>query len=170
MLCHFIFSTYRFCLTIVVSCTYLCVFRLYAFDQPRAKTWDSSNCWPWLRPLWWWWSRCHSRCSSASKWWPSSSEPSFFAWVDWGWFGSPLNWKALIYPFEFVRSGGARGPGVFFVLPCIDNYCKVDLRTVSFDVPPQEVLSKDSVTVSVDAVVYYRICDPLKAVIQVMLL
>lgn len=53
------------------------------------------------------------------------------------------------------------------MLPCIDNYCKVDLRTVSFDVPPQEVLSKDSVTVSVDAVVYYRICDPLKAVIQV---
>lgn len=65
------------------------------------------------------------------------------------------------------RSGGARGPGVFFVLPCIDNYCKVDLRTVSFDVPPQEVLSKDSVTVSVDAVVYYRISDPLRAVIQV---
>lgn len=56
---------------------------------------------------------------------------------------------------------------MFFVLPCIDNYCKVDLRTVSFDVPPQEVLSKDSVTVSVDAVVYYRISDPLKAVIQV---
>lgn len=66
------------------------------------------------------------------------------------------------------RSGGARGPGVFFVLPCIDNYCKVDLRTVSFDVPPQEVLTKDSVTVSVDAVVYYRISDPLKAVIQVL--
>lgn len=67
----------------------------------------------------------------------------------------------------YYRSGGARGPGVFFVLPCIDNYCKVDLRTVSFDVPPQEVLSKDSVTVSVDAVVYYRINDPLKAVVQV---
>lgn len=66
------------------------------------------------------------------------------------------------------RSGGARGPGVFFVLPCIDNYCKVDLRTVSFDVPPQEVLTKDSVTVSVDAVVYYRISDPLNAVIQVL--
>lgn len=76
---------------------------------------------------------------------------------------------AVIYVIPFIphRSGGARGPGVFFVLPCIDNYCKVDLRTVSFDVPPQEVLSKDSVTVSVDAVVYYRICDPLKAVIQV---
>lgn len=56
---------------------------------------------------------------------------------------------------------------MFFVLPCIDNCCIVDLRTVSFDVPPQEVLTKDSVTVSVDAVVYYRISDPLKAVIQV---
>lgn len=51
----------------------------------------------------------------------------------------------------------------------MDDFIEVDLRTVSFDVPPQEVLSKDSVTVSVDAVVYYRICDPLKAVIQVKL-
>lgn len=73
----------------------------------------------------------------------------------------------MIIRLLLVRSGGARGPGIFFVLPCIDNYCRVDLRTVSFDVPPQEVLSKDSVTVSVDAVVYYRISDPLKAVIQV---
>lgn len=46
-------------------------------------------------------------------------------------------------------------------------YIKVDLRTISFDVPPQEILTRDSVTVSVDAVVYYRIQDPLKAVIQV---
>lgn len=75
--------------------------------------------------------------------------------------------RAVIFRMGRLRAGGARGPGVFFVLPCIDNYCKVDLRTVSFDVPPQEVLSKDSVTVSVDAVVYYRISDPLKAVIQV---
>lgn len=75
--------------------------------------------------------------------------------------------RAVIFRMGRLRSGGARGPGVFFILPCIDDYCKVDLRTVSFDVPPQEVLSKDSVTVTVDAVVYYRISDPLKAVIQV---
>jgi len=75
--------------------------------------------------------------------------------------------RAVIFRMGRLRTGGARGPGVFFVLPCIDNYCKVDLRTISFDVPPQEVLTKDSVTVSVDAVVYYRINDPLKAVIQV---
>ena len=75
--------------------------------------------------------------------------------------------RAVIFRMGRLRSGGARGPGVFFVLPCIDEYCKVDLRTVSFDVPPQEVLSRDSVTVTVDAVVYYRIFDPLKAIIQV---
>lgn len=75
--------------------------------------------------------------------------------------------NSLCMLYEIDRLGGARGPGVFFVLPCIDSCCIVDLRTVSFDVPPQEVLTKDSVTVSVDAVVYYRISDPLKAVIQV---
>jgi erythrocyte band 7 integral membrane protein len=46
--------------------------------------------------------------------------------------------RAVIFRMGRLRAGGARGPGVFFVLPCIDNYCKVDLRTVSFDVPPQE--------------------------------
>lgn len=74
--------------------------------------------------------------------------------------------RAVIFRMGRIRPG-AKGPGVFFVLPCIDNYNKVDLRTVSFNVPPQEVLSKDSVTVTVDAVVYYRISDPLKAVIEV---
>ena len=57
--------------------------------------------------------------------------------------------------------------GTFFVIPCIDNCVRVDLRTVSFDVPPQEVLTKDSVTVSVDAVVYYRIKEPLNAVVKI---
>ncbi|XP_026473427.1 band 7 protein AGAP004871-like isoform X2 [Ctenocephalides felis] len=75
--------------------------------------------------------------------------------------------RAVIFRLGRLRSGEARGPGIFFVLPCIDEYCKVDLRTVSFDVPPQEVLSKDSVTVSVDAVVYYRINEPLNAVVKV---
>lgn len=75
--------------------------------------------------------------------------------------------RAVIFRLGRLRSGGARGPGIFFILPCIDDYSKVDLRTISFDVPPQEVLTKDSVTISVDAVVYYRISDPLNAVIQV---
>ena len=63
--------------------------------------------------------------------------------------------------------GGAKGPGLFFIIPCIDNYRCVDLRTVSFNVPPQEILSKDSVTVKVDAVVYYRISNATVAVCNV---
>ncbi|XP_014668728.1 PREDICTED: band 7 protein AAEL010189-like [Priapulus caudatus] len=47
--------------------------------------------------------------------------------------------------------------GIFFVVPCTDEYKKVDLRTISFDVPPQEIFTKDSVTVAVDAVIYLRI-------------
>ena len=48
--------------------------------------------------------------------------------------------RAVIFRLGRLRPGGAKGPGIFFVLPCIDSYKKVDLRTVSFDVPPQEVL------------------------------
>ncbi|XP_014258784.1 band 7 protein AGAP004871-like isoform X2 [Cimex lectularius] len=71
--------------------------------------------------------------------------------------------RAVIFRLGRLRSGGARGPGIFFVLPCIDVYAKVDLRTVSFDVPPQEILSRDSVTVHVDAVVFYRVNSPTMA-------
>jgi len=62
---------------------------------------------------------------------------------------------------------GARGPGMFFIFPCLDEIHKVDLRTISFDVPPQEILTKDSVTVAVDAVVYYRISNPWVSVCNV---
>ena len=62
--------------------------------------------------------------------------------------------------------GGPVGPGMFFVIPCTDEIRVMDLRTVSFDVPPQEILTKDSVTVSVDAVVYYNIRLPLHKYIQ----
>lgn len=67
--------------------------------------------------------------------------------------------RAVIFRLGRLVEGGAKGPGLFFIIPCIDTYCKVDLRTVSFDVPPQEMLSRDSVTVAVDAVVYYRISN-----------
>ena len=53
------------------------------------------------------------------------------------------------------------GPGLFFILPCIDNMITVDLRTITFDVPPQEILTRDSVTITVDAVVYFRIFNPI---------
>ncbi|KAH9644159.1 hypothetical protein HF086_018380 [Spodoptera exigua] len=65
--------------------------------------------------------------------------------------------RAVIFRLGRLLSGGAKGPGIFFILPCIDTYARVDLRTRTYDIPPQEVLTKDSVTVSVDAVVYYRV-------------
>jgi len=75
--------------------------------------------------------------------------------------------RAVIFRVGRLRSGGAKGPGLFFVLPCIDNYLKVDLRVLSFDVPPQEILTRDSVTVSVDAVTYFRIANPVASVCNV---
>ena len=57
--------------------------------------------------------------------------------------------------------------GIFFVLPCIESYQKVDLRTITLGVPPQEVLTRDSVTVSVDAVVYYRVSNATVSVANV---
>nr|XP_014087713.1 band 7 protein AGAP004871 [Bactrocera oleae] len=75
--------------------------------------------------------------------------------------------RAVVFRLGRLRKGGPRGPGIFFILPCIDSIVSVDLRTVSIDVPPQEVLTRDSVTVTLDAVIYYRVHDPLRAVIQV---
>lgn len=65
--------------------------------------------------------------------------------------------RAVIFRLGRLMHAGSKGPGIFFVLPCIENYTKVDIRSTLFDIPPQEILTKDSVTVSVDAVVYYRI-------------
>ena len=61
----------------------------------------------------------------------------------------------------------SKGPGVICIIPCIDTYCKVDMRTVSFNVPPQEVLTKDLVTIKVDAVVYYQIVNSMASVLNV---
>ena len=75
--------------------------------------------------------------------------------------------RAVIFRLGRVKKGGAVGPGLFFIVPCMDNIVVTDLRTVSFDVPPQEILTKDSVTVAVDAVVYYKISNPMAAVCNV---
>jgi regulator of protease activity HflC (stomatin/prohibitin superfamily) len=69
--------------------------------------------------------------------------------------------------FRLGRLVGARGPGIFFVIPFIEGMVIVDLRTVTYDVPSQEVVTRDNVTVSVNAVVYYRVVDPEKAVTEV---
>jgi len=65
--------------------------------------------------------------------------------------------QAVIFRMGRIREGAAKGPGSFFVLPCMDECHVLDLRTVTFDVPPQEILTLDAVTVAVDAVVYYRV-------------
>uniref|UniRef100_A0A914UP66 Band 7 domain-containing protein n=1 Tax=Plectus sambesii TaxID=2011161 RepID=A0A914UP66_9BILA len=72
--------------------------------------------------------------------------------------------RVVIFRIGRLVFGGARGPGMIFIIPCIDSYRKIDLRVVSYAVPPQEILSKDSVTVSVDAVVYFRTSDPIASV------
>jgi len=72
--------------------------------------------------------------------------------------------RAVIFRLGRLKSGGAKGPGLFFIIPCIDTYRCVDLRTGAYDVPPQEILTRDSVTVSVDAVVYYQVSNPLAAI------
>jgi regulator of protease activity HflC (stomatin/prohibitin superfamily) len=69
--------------------------------------------------------------------------------------------------FRLGRFVGAKGPGLFFIIPFIDKMQKVDLRTVTLDVPSQEAISRDNVTVKVNAVVYFRVLDPGNAIIQV---
>ena len=97
--------------------------------------------------------------------------------------------RAIIFRLgRTIKNGKPLGPGIFFIIPCMDHvslYIKhlkiadispgflmfqimiCDLRTLTFDVPPQEILTKDSVTVTVDAVVYYKIFSPTFAVINV---
>ena len=69
--------------------------------------------------------------------------------------------------FRLGRLLGAKGPGIFFKIPLADVFRVVDLRVISFDVPKQRIITKDNVTVDVDAVVYYRVFDPIKAVVAV---
>jgi regulator of protease activity HflC (stomatin/prohibitin superfamily) len=60
-----------------------------------------------------------------------------------------------------------KGPGLFFLIPVVDKMVRVDLRTVTLNIPPQEVITKDNVPVRVNAVAYFRIIDPEKAIVQV---
>lgn len=69
--------------------------------------------------------------------------------------------------FRLGRSRGAKGPGLFFIIPIIDKMVKVSLQTVTMDIPPQDIITKDNVTVRVNAVTYFRVIDPTDAVIEV---
>jgi regulator of protease activity HflC (stomatin/prohibitin superfamily) len=66
------------------------------------------------------------------------------------------------------RLVGAKGPGFFLIIPFVDRMIKVDLRIVTMDVPRQDVITRDNVTVGVDAVVYFRVVDPEAAVVKVL--
>ncbi|MCX6091043.1 MAG: slipin family protein [Candidatus Atribacteria bacterium] len=69
--------------------------------------------------------------------------------------------------FRLGRLVGAKGPGLFFIIPLIDQFVKVELRVVTLDVPKQELITKDNVPVTVDAVVYFRVMNPEYSVIKV---
>ena len=70
--------------------------------------------------------------------------------------------------FRLGRLIGAKGPGFFLIIPFVDRMVKVDLRVVTMDVPPQEVITKDNVTVRVNAVVYFRVVNPEDSVVKVL--
>jgi regulator of protease activity HflC (stomatin/prohibitin superfamily) len=70
--------------------------------------------------------------------------------------------------FRLGRLVGARGPGIFVIIPFVDRMVKVDLRVITMDVPYQEVITKDNVTVRVNAVVYFRVVDPEASIVKVL--
>lgn len=69
--------------------------------------------------------------------------------------------------FTLGRFTGAKGPGLVLVIPAVQQMVKVDMRTIVMDVPSQDVISKDNISVKVNAVIYFRVVDPERAVIQV---
>ena len=69
--------------------------------------------------------------------------------------------------FRLGRLIGAKGPGIFFIIPGVDKLLRISLRTVTLDIPPQDVITRDNVSIKVNAVVYSRVVDPNKAVVEV---
>jgi len=69
--------------------------------------------------------------------------------------------------FRFGRLSGVKGPGIVIIIPFVDRIIRVSLRTVTMDVPPQDIITSDNVTVKVNAVVYFRPMEPAKAIVEV---
>jgi len=69
--------------------------------------------------------------------------------------------------FRLGKLLGAKGPGLILLIPIVDKMVKIDLRVVTIDVPKQEVMTRDNVPATVDAVVYFRVVDPISAVVKV---
>src|SRR5512139_2778358 len=69
--------------------------------------------------------------------------------------------------FRLGRMIGVKGPGLILLIPVVDRMVKVSLRTIVLDVPPQDVITRDNVSVKVNAVVYFRVLEPDKAIVEV---
>ena len=69
--------------------------------------------------------------------------------------------------FRLGRLMGVRGPGIFFLIPILESMVKIDLRVVTLDVPAQDIITKDNIPVKVDAVLYFRVSDPTKSIVEV---
>ncbi len=75
--------------------------------------------------------------------------------------------RGVIFRLGRILGRGAKGPGLIILIPIIDKMVKVSLRVVAMDVPSQDIITKDNVSVTVNAVVYFRVVDPVKSVIEV---
>ena len=77
--------------------------------------------------------------------------------------------RAVIFRLGRLSRGiiGSNGPGLVVIVPFIDRLVRVSLRTITMDVPPQDIITKDNVTVKVNAVIYFRVVDPERAIVQV---
>jgi len=69
--------------------------------------------------------------------------------------------------FRLGRLIGAKGPGIIFIIPGVDKLLRISLRTVALEIPPQEVITRDNISITVNAVVYFRVIDPNKAVVEI---
>jgi regulator of protease activity HflC (stomatin/prohibitin superfamily) len=69
--------------------------------------------------------------------------------------------------FRLGRLIGAKGPGIIFIIPMVDKLLRISLRTVALEIPPQEVITRDNISITVNAVVYFRVIDPNKAVVGI---
>jgi regulator of protease activity HflC (stomatin/prohibitin superfamily) len=69
--------------------------------------------------------------------------------------------------FRLGRLIGAKGPGIIFIIPGVDKLMRISLRLVTLDIPPQDVITRDNISIKVNAVVYFRVVDPNKAVVEV---
>lgn len=75
--------------------------------------------------------------------------------------------RGVVFRLGRLTNGGEKGPGIIFLIPIIDKMVRVSLRTVVMDVPPQDVITRDNVSIKVNAVVYFRVIQPAKAIVEV---